>query len=209
VKNQNYPRVEVIIVNDGSSDTRYQDLGQFSGVKVVHLDPSSRQCLGFPCAAYVRNRGVERARGKYLAFCDDDDVWTDTMKLTIQLRRMYQTGCLMSATSAVCGFGRYEPPLSKYQRMNEERFWETISSKYPNEEWDHQFPQVWTHRFLKVHNCVVCSSVVLDKALFFKVGGMPLKQYGEDYDCWIKALRHTDCVYIQKPKVYYDLAHGK
>ena len=35
----------------------------------------SRVEIGFPCASHVRNQGINQSKGKYIAFCDDDDIW--------------------------------------------------------------------------------------------------------------------------------------
>jgi hypothetical protein len=41
--------------------------------------------------------------------------------------------------------------------------------------------------------------------------GQTLKQLRngeEDYNCWLRALDHTNSVYINDAYVYYDLLHG-
>jgi hypothetical protein len=30
----------------------------------------------------------------------------------------------------------------------------------------------------------------------------------EDYDCWLRILEHTNCVYVQDICFYYDGKHG-
>ena len=32
--------------------------------------------------------------------------------------------------------------------------------------------------------------------------------YAEDYDCWLRALIYTDCVYLKDICFYYDDNHG-
>ena len=66
---QGYRDVEVLVVDDGSTDgTRTWLAHQGSSVRVVSTDTSRG-------AAAARNRGIERARGDLIAFLDDDDVW--------------------------------------------------------------------------------------------------------------------------------------
>ena len=69
VLNQSYKNFELILVDDGSKDTSGEICDQFAQkdarVRVVH------QKNGGICAA--RNKGLSIARGKYIAFCDNDD----------------------------------------------------------------------------------------------------------------------------------------
>jgi glycosyltransferase involved in cell wall biosynthesis len=65
---QSWPRKEVIIVDDGSSD-RTADVARSFGPQVLFY---SQPHTG---AGAARNRGVEMAKGAYLAFLDADDVW--------------------------------------------------------------------------------------------------------------------------------------
>lgn len=65
---QTCPPAEIIVVNDGSTDTTADLLREFeSCIRVVH------QKQGGIGAA--RNRGVAEASGAYLAFLDHDDLW--------------------------------------------------------------------------------------------------------------------------------------
>ena len=45
---------------------------------------------------------------------------------------------------------------------------------------------------------------ILDKINNFK----NMKPPGEDYDCWLRLLKHTDSIYIKEPCIYYDNGHG-
>ena len=72
------------------------------------------------------------------------------------------------------------------------------------------FSKIWTLDFLKVHNCAICSSVVMEKDILDKINNFKnMKPPGEDYDCWRRALQHTDSVYLTEVCFYYDAGHGK
>jgi hypothetical protein len=71
------------------------------------------------------------------------------------------------------------------------------------------FPYIWTLGFVKIHNCVICSSVVVEKTILDKINHMKCVNNGcEDYDCWLRVLQHTTSVYINDVCFYYDSKHG-
>ena len=72
VLNQTYTNLELLITDDCSSDNTVSILKEFAQrdkrVKVKYL----RSNVG---PAIARNRSIERAKGRYIAFCDCDDRW--------------------------------------------------------------------------------------------------------------------------------------
>ena len=83
VLNQTYQNFEIIVVNDGSTEKEYYSSSFSDKVKVLNLKNNQRDILGYVSNEYVRNIGIKEAKGKYLAFLDDDDVWMPK-KLEIQ-----------------------------------------------------------------------------------------------------------------------------
>jgi glycosyltransferase involved in cell wall biosynthesis len=68
VLKQTYSDYEIIVVDDGSTDDTRSILETYgSQIKTIHQSNQG--------AAAARNVGVARARGKYIAFLDSDDLW--------------------------------------------------------------------------------------------------------------------------------------
>lgn len=65
---QTHPKVEIIVVDDGSDDETTTVLEPFSD-RILYL----RQCRRGPSAA--RNAGAAASSGEWLAFLDSDDLW--------------------------------------------------------------------------------------------------------------------------------------
>lgn len=66
---QTFKNFEVIVVDDGSpNDEAEKTCAEFSFCKYLKIENS-----GGP--ARPRNRGIDMAKGKYIAFVDDDDLW--------------------------------------------------------------------------------------------------------------------------------------
>jgi GT2 family glycosyltransferase len=70
------------------------------------------------------------------------------------------------------------------------------------------FPRIWIKDFLQIHNCVICSSVVIRKDVVDKVGLFINTNYAEDYDYWLRVLNYTNLVYVSDVCFYYDSGHG-
>src|SRR5438309_4900890 len=71
VLGQTYPAVEVIVVDDGSSDDSLSVLQSYgSKIKLV-VQPNGG-------VHKARNRGIEESKGEFVAFLDADDVWEPT-----------------------------------------------------------------------------------------------------------------------------------
>ena len=83
VKNQTYGNIELIVVNDASSDDRYYSLEE-NGFKLIHLEKNSKDLFGYPCAGYVRRIGIESATGDYISILDDDDLFFDVKLSTTE-----------------------------------------------------------------------------------------------------------------------------
>jgi glycosyltransferase involved in cell wall biosynthesis len=71
VLRQSYTNVEIIVVDDGSSDNTCEILHKFGDAITV-----LRQRNAGPAAA--RNYGIAAAQGEFVAFLDSDDVWLPT-----------------------------------------------------------------------------------------------------------------------------------
>ena len=69
VLEQSYPTVELLVVNDGSTDGTSQLLRQYEPLKNVRIINQENQGL-----SAARNRGIRAAQGSYIALLDSDDL---------------------------------------------------------------------------------------------------------------------------------------
>lgn len=211
IKEQSYENIEIIVVNDCSVEKEYYDYDwDKNNIIIIHLKENSKSIFGYACAGFVRNKGIQLSTGKYISFCDDDDIWFPE-KIKLQLKAMNETGCKMSSTDGLFGYSVYNPEKS-YKKYNDEHYYNILQTIYKNKESNllvDGFPYIWNLDFLKVHNCVICSSVLIEKEIVDKINGFKhLMNGAEDYDCWLRALEHTNNVYITDICFYYDGGHG-
>ncbi len=74
---QSYRPLQVVVVDDGSTDDTPERLRSFEN----RIDVVTQKNAG---AGAARNRGVEAARGQWIAFLDSDDLWLPD-KLALQM----------------------------------------------------------------------------------------------------------------------------
>lgn len=95
--NQTHHNLEVIIVNDGSTDQT-----ESVAARLVESDPRVRYVRkDNGGVASARNRGIAEAKGEFVATLDADDLWYPT-KLERQLERFEQSGPETALVYAWC-----------------------------------------------------------------------------------------------------------
>jgi glycosyltransferase involved in cell wall biosynthesis len=70
VLNQTYRNIELIVVDDYSTDNTEQVVNSLEDCRVQYVKNTSNKGL-----SYSRNLGVMKSLGKFVAFLDDDDEW--------------------------------------------------------------------------------------------------------------------------------------
>jgi teichuronic acid biosynthesis glycosyltransferase TuaG len=94
VKNQDYFNYEHILIDDCSTDNSLQLISNLASkdnsVKCIVNNTNRGPVVS-------RNLGIQKARGKYIAFLDADDYWLPN-KLSIQTKFMEETNCVISFT---------------------------------------------------------------------------------------------------------------
>ncbi len=97
LQKQDYPNLEILMINDGSTDHTKEKLQAFAK-KDRRFHYIEQENAGI---AKVRNTGVERATGKYLCFVDGDDFVE-----TSYVSKLYSAIQDKKVPIAVCGFKR-------------------------------------------------------------------------------------------------------
>lgn len=176
--------MEILVLNDQSPDGTELDrvMEQYRNIPAVRYLKNEKN-MG---AAATRNRGVQLAKGQYIAFLDADD-WWEAGKLQKQL------ALIERERTVLCSTGRelVTPDGKRTGRVIGVR--EHI-----------------TYRSLLLHNCINCSSVLLrtDVAREFP---MQHEDSHEDYIMWLNILKkYQKAAAVNEPLLKYRLtATGK
>jgi glycosyltransferase involved in cell wall biosynthesis len=198
IKKQSYKNIEIIVINDASTQVEYKNLQeQFNDIKVINLEKNMRQQYNTKAAqGLTRNLGINFAKGKYIAFLDDDDFWFPE-KIQIQLYFMKKYNFRVSSTNFMNGNGPFDYKMllkcKKALHYNKE----SLSTL------DHNLYTVSKNKIEYTQT----STVMIEKSLLDEVGLFRLVDE-EDWDLWRRIFDKTDFLYIDIMLMYYDQEHG-
>lgn len=193
VQQQTYSNIEIIVVNDCSTDQEYYsgEIEKLDKVIVIHLPENQRKVYNTTAAqGKTRQYGMNISKGEWIAFLDDDDYWAPT-KLQHQLEMLEKyPECRMSSTNMTI------------VNLNN-----TVVRQYFSKG---VIPKFITKECIQQTNIINNSSVLIHKNICNQIGEFQVGLI-EDYDYWLKVLEHTICYYIEEPLVFYtmDTRHSK
>ncbi|MBE9228369.1 glycosyltransferase [Phormidium sp. LEGE 05292] len=180
VLNQSFSYLELIIINDGSTD---KTLEIVSGIKDERVKVYSYRNTGL---AASRNRGISLAKGEYISFIDADDLWTPD-KLESQLQALQENpeaAVAYSWTNCIDETGKF---LGKGSYLS---FSGDVSAK------------------LLLTNFIDNGSNVLIRIdALKKVGNFDESRKScEDWDMWLRLASDYSFVAVSKPQVLYRMS---
>jgi glycosyltransferase involved in cell wall biosynthesis len=195
VKNQTYKNIEVIVVNDASTQREYYEKS-FGDVIVINLDVNMKTRYNVLSAqGLTRNEGIKVAKGKWIAFLDDDDYWVPE-KIEIQLHYLKKHNMKICSTNYFRGYGLYSDDKMDYCKglCGGSDILANIG-KYEN------------ILIAPNYKYSLTSTVIIDRAFLDKVGHFKLID-AEDWDLWNRVYKMEKTLFIDILLVYYDLGHA-
>lgn len=178
---QRFTDLEVILVDDGSTDDT-PALTARADPRVVVI--RNREPSGVSAA---RNRGIAAARGEWIAFCDDDDLWSPD-KLSHQLAAAERAGTGWAYSGDVNIDDELRiltggPPRDPQDVVALLPRWNPIASGGSN--------------------------VIVRSDILARVGGFdPSLRRTEDWDLWIRIARTGPPACVREPLVAYRFHLG-
>lgn len=212
---QTYPDLEVIVVDDGSTDNTPDLMGdRYGGAGPVRYVYQPNRGV-----AAARNTGLQASRGQFIAFLDSDDIW-HPWKLELQvecMRRLPEVGMLWTDMEALAPDGsivarRYLSTMyANYRRFPVHTLFKNRYDLPPICSWEPADPaaaQLYAGDIFSpmvAGNLVHTSTVLLRRERLDRVGKFdPAFRVGEDYDFHLRTCREGPVGFIDLPTIGYQ-----
>ncbi len=176
VVNQSYKSIEIIVVDDGSSeDISLLEKKYKNKVHFFHKENEG--------AASARNFGILKSTGKYIAFLDSDDIWEED-KISIQMQKLkdsykdwvvssYETFGIKSKKIVV------KPPIINNRLID--YLYDTCK--------------------IQTSTIMVKKEVIMKNNIFFPLD----MRKGQDIYVWYRLCQLGEYAYIEKPLVKFRI----
>lgn len=177
VLNQSYQDVELVVVDDGSTDASVSIIERYLSTQVVLIRQHNQG------ASVARNNGIQASRGNYLAFLDADDFWHPQF-----IVRMLEALEGSDAILAYCGWQIVDadetprPAFIPPEYENERKVVSLLSNA-----------SLWP-----IHGMLTYRQAVIDAGSFD--ASLPAC---EDYDLWLRLTMTNAIVRVPVSLAYY------
>ncbi len=192
VLQQSFSELELLLINDGSTDDDYDRYAQQDvRIRVLHLSG-----LG---VSRARNVGMAQARGEFIAFLDADDIWFPG-KLRAQVDYFEQN------PEVGVVFGQF----IRWPALADGSFAPAASLVQDASQFTRMDPERsgWLYTRLLDGLLVGMNTAVVRRSVYEAIGGFnEAMRQGEDYDFWLKASRVAEMHSLNGPVALYRI-HG-
>ncbi len=180
---QTYTNIEIIVVNDGSTDNSAVVASKYPDTRVRAINKEN----GGVCSA--RNRGILEAKGEYVALLDGDDIW-DKEYLTEQVKMIRDF-----PEAAMWGIN--------FAEVNDGRLVRRLETALP--EGYRGYVDNYFQMKGRISDLFCSSSVVIRREVFDQVGMFDERiKYAEDSDMWFRIIATHRVAFYDRYMVFYQ-----
>lgn len=172
VLNQSYSPLELIIVDDGSTDETKKVLEKYKGVKLFFQANSG--------VSTARNHGLGQASGQLISFIDSDDEWeVDKIKKQVEYLEHNKDYCWVHSNEKWIRNGKFVNQMKKHTKAGGDQFLRSLEL------------------CIISPSSVLMKKVIVDEFKGFRED-FPVC---EDYDLWLKLTSKYKIGFIDEPLV--------
>lgn len=179
ILNQSYENFELLIIDNESTDETEDYAKTLTDPRISYFKNKNNGVL-----AVNRNFAISKAKGAYIAFCDDDDLWEQTkLEKQMEFIKNNPSFCVVGTN------GLY---------FNEEGTIGRLINRRTSGE-------IRTEDFLKIKNDIIMSSSVYKSEIFneYAFNTDPNILSIEDYELLIRVSKKWKIYFIHMPLVRY------
>lgn len=189
LREQTYKDFEVIIIEDGPNTSEEMITNEFADLPIVYHafgENKGRTKAG--------NFGLQMAKGKYINFLDDDDLFLpnhlEVLVQALENNKKYKIGYSM-AYMVPTKMLSTDPYQYKEKRP--------IVEKYP-----------FNRAFLFQNNYISIQSILFEKSIYLEEGGFDENlDYFEDWDLWVRYSLKNDFLFVPEVTSKFRIPYDK
>ena len=130
INEQTHKNIEIIVINDGSTDKRYDEYVFDNNVNLISLKENSVNLKGY-FSDSIRNYGIAESKGKYIAFWMMMTIGSN--KIEKQIDKLENTKFKISTSEALTGYGAFNND-KEHKLYNQDVHFNEISKIYKNQD---------------------------------------------------------------------------
>jgi glycosyltransferase involved in cell wall biosynthesis len=182
--NQTYKDIEIILVNDGSTDDSLRICNEYNKldkrVRVIDKENGG--------ASSARNAGIKNANGEYIMFADSDDYVAENW-----VEELAASQNKNEDSFVICDIHWQDVDGTVYSQHNDIRY-----GKYALKEY---YEVVENKLFNQPYNKIYKKSIIKENSISFNESFV----IGEDINFNLDYIKHTQSVFLIDKRLYYYL----
>lgn len=181
VAEQTWRNWELLIIDDGSTDESARLAQSWAAINKRVKPIVNEHNMG---VSKTRNRGIQMAKGQWIAFLDSDDVWEkDKLEKQMALAKEKKANFIFTSCSIIDQNSVLVGSLTG-------------------------LPEKTTFLMLRKWNQITCSSVLINREALGRLS-FEHDDSREDYLLWLRVLQNLEVAYaVNEPLVRYRIIRG-
>lgn len=162
--NQTYTNFELLIINDGSTDSTSTIIDSYSDSRIQHIHNNGNKGL-----IYTLNYGIKLAKGKYIARMDADDICLPT-RLEKQVDWLEKNTATVILATQIIFINEHDEPTGNWPLDMQ-----CVTAKQIKKA------MLW-------QSCIAHPSVMMRTEIIQQYNYSAQQKHSEDYDLWLQVL---------------------